>query len=277
MFILSKGHAAPILYAAWAEAGLFPRANLLNLRNVRIEAGRPSDASSAVCCGRHGIAGPGIVGGIGMALAAKLDQSPSRIYVLMGDGETAEGSVWEAAHSAAHYQLDNLCATVDINRLGQSDATIDGHDLDTYRRRFEAFGWNAVTVDGHDLEALLDGISPRQRDPGSSHGGAGPHYQREGNSGRRGQTWLSRQGRSNPEEEQTVVAGLGAKFPIMAIPGSRILPADVNAAARESARSIGDSALFAAIETGSHAKSFRRCAGRARQGEFRRWSRSMAT
>ncbi|HUA83607.1 MAG TPA: transketolase [Bryobacteraceae bacterium] len=155
VFILSKGHAAPILYAAWAEAGLFPRAELLKLRTFgsKLE-GHPTPRLPFVPVAT-GSLGQGLAAAEGMALAAKLDGSSKRIYVLMGDGETAEGSVWEAAHSSAHYRLDNLCATVDINRLGQSDPTMDGYDIDAYRRRFEAFGWNAIAVDGHDLDALL--------------------------------------------------------------------------------------------------------------------------
>jgi transketolase len=155
VFILSKGHAAPILYAAWAEAGLFPRAELLKLRTFgsKLE-GHPTPRLPFVPVAT-GSLGQGLAAGEGMAMAAKLDGSPRRIYVLMGDGETAEGSVWEAAHTAAYYRLDNLCATVDINRLGQSGPTMEGHDIDAYRRRFEAFGWNAIAVDGHDLDALL--------------------------------------------------------------------------------------------------------------------------
>jgi len=156
IFILSKGHAAPILYAAWAEAGLFPRADLLKLRTLGSNLeGHPTPRLPFVPVAT-GSLGQGLSAGLGMALAARLDQSPRRVYVLMGDGETAEGSVWEAAHVAPHYNLDNLCATIDINRLGQSEPTMDGHDLDSYRRRFEAFGWNAIPVDGHDLDALLD-------------------------------------------------------------------------------------------------------------------------
>ena len=156
VFILSKGHAAPILYAAWAEAGLFPRAELLKLRTFGSNLeGHPTPRLPFVPVAT-GSLGQGLPAGVGMALAARLDQSPRRIYVLMGDGESAEGSVWEAAHSAAHYRLDNLCATIDINRLGQSEATMEGHDIEAYRRRFEAFGWNAIPVDGHDLDALLD-------------------------------------------------------------------------------------------------------------------------
>jgi transketolase len=155
IFILSKGHAAPILYAAWAEAGLFPRQDLLKLRTFGSNLeGHPTPRLPFVPVAT-GSLGQGLSAGIGMALAARLDRSPRRVYVLMGDGESAEGSVWEAAHVAAHYGLANLCATIDINRLGQSDATMDGHDIEVYRQRFEAFGWNAIAVDGHDVDELL--------------------------------------------------------------------------------------------------------------------------
>ncbi len=156
VFILSKGHAAPILYAAWAEAGLFPREELLKLRKFGSNLeGHPTPRLPFVPVAT-GSLGQGLCAGVGMALAARLDQSPRRIYVLMGDGESAEGSVWEAAHSASYLKLGNLCATIDINRLGQSDPTMDGHNIEAYRRRFEAFGWNAIPVDGHDLDALLE-------------------------------------------------------------------------------------------------------------------------
>lgn len=156
VFILSKGHAAPILYAAWAEAGLFPREELLKLRTLGSNLeGHPTPRLPFVPVAT-GSLGQGLSAGIGMALAARLDRSDRRVYVLMGDGETAEGSVWEAAEIASYYKLDGLCATVDVNRLGQSGETMEGHDLETFRRRFDAFGWNAIAVDGHDLDALLD-------------------------------------------------------------------------------------------------------------------------
>ncbi len=162
IFILSKGHAAPILYAAWAEAGLFPRKELLTLRKFGSNLeGHPTPRLPFVPVAT-GSLGQGLPAGIGMALAARLDYSRRRVYVLMGDGESAEGSVWEAAHVAAHYALANLCATIDINRLGQSEETMDGHDIEAYRKRFEAFGWNAIPVDGHDIEELQNAYQKAQ-------------------------------------------------------------------------------------------------------------------
>ena len=151
-FVLSKGHAAPILYAAWAEAGLFPREQLLTLRKLDSDLeGHPTPRLPFVDAAT-GSLGQGLSVGLGLALGS-LD---TRVYVLMGDGETAEGSVWEAAELAGYYRVGNLCATVDVNRLGQSGPTMLQHQMEIYQARFEAFGWNAVVVDGHDVAALLD-------------------------------------------------------------------------------------------------------------------------
>jgi transketolase len=159
-FILSKGHAAPVLYAAWAEAGLFPRENLLKLRTLGSDLeGHPTPRLSFVDTAT-GSLGQGLSAGIGMALCAKLiDRTDQRIYVLMGDGESVEGSVWEGAEVAQHYKLDNLCAIIDVNRLGQSDPTMLQHDMDAYRARWSGFGWHAIVVDGHDITALLEAFS----------------------------------------------------------------------------------------------------------------------
>lgn len=156
LFVLSKGHAAPILYAAWAEAGLFPVEHLLTLRRLDSDLeGHPTPELPFVDVAT-GSLGQGLSVAIGMALNAKrLEQQKQRIYVLLGDGESAEGSVWEAAQVAAAYQLDNLCATVDVNRLGQSQPTLWGHDLEAHRERWEAQGWQALTVDGHNVPELL--------------------------------------------------------------------------------------------------------------------------
>lgn len=155
-FVLSKGHAAPLLYAAWAEAGLIPKEELLRLRKIDSDLeGHPSPKLPFVDVAT-GSLGQGLSAGVGMALAARLDNRDHRIHVLMGDGESAEGSVWEAAAMAADDGLGNLCATVDVNRLGQSEPTMLEHDMETYRGRWEAFGWQALVVDGHNVAELLE-------------------------------------------------------------------------------------------------------------------------
>jgi len=154
-FVLSKGHAAPILYAAWAEAGLFPREDLLKLRRIDTDLeGHPTPRLSFVDVAT-GSLGQGICAAIGTALNARRIKSPYRTYVLLGDGEMAEGSVWEAANMALHYNLDNLCVIIDVNRLGQSQATQFGHDMGALERRWDSFGWHTLVVDGHDIPALL--------------------------------------------------------------------------------------------------------------------------
>ncbi|MGC2697604.1 MAG: transketolase [Candidatus Angelobacter sp.] len=156
VFVLSKGHAAPILYAAWAEAGLFPREHLLTLRRIDSDLeGHPTPRLPFVDVAT-GSLGQGISAGLGLALNFKvLEQQSNRIYVLLGDGEMAEGSVWEAAEIAGNNKVDNLCLTIDINRLGQSGPTMLEHHLQVYAARWEAFGWHTIQVDGHDISALL--------------------------------------------------------------------------------------------------------------------------
>lgn len=155
-FVLSKGHAAPVLYAAWAEAGAFDPKEVLRLRTLDCDLeGHPTPRLDFVDVAT-GSLGQGLSAGIGLALNAKyLDHSSYRTYVLMGDGESVEGSVWEAAELARHFKLDNLCAIIDINRLGQSDPTMLQHDVDAYNARWSGFGWHAIEVDGHDINALL--------------------------------------------------------------------------------------------------------------------------
>lgn len=156
-FILSKGHAAPLLYAAWAEAGLFPAEDLLKLRRIDSDLEGHPTPRLAFADVATGSLGQGLGVGVGMALAARLDKLDYNTYVLLGDGEIAEGAVWEAASLAGIYKLNNLVAIVDANRLGQSQATAFGHDLAVYRKRFEAFGWRVETLDdGHDLEEIVE-------------------------------------------------------------------------------------------------------------------------
>lgn len=157
-FVLSKGHGAPILWAVLAEAGAFSTDSLLTLRKFDSDLeGHPTPRSKYVDVAT-GSLGQGLSNALGMALAGRLDGTDNRVFVLLGDGESAEGSVWEAAALASHYRVDNLTAIVDVNRLGQSDPTMYQHDLDDYRKRFEAFGWKAEVVDGHDISALAGAL-----------------------------------------------------------------------------------------------------------------------
>ncbi len=162
-FVLSKGHAAPVLYAALAEAGVWPTESLLSLRKITSNLeGHPTPRIPWVGAAT-GSLGQGLSVGVGMALNGKcLDQSDYRVYVLLGDGEIAEGGVWEAAALASYYQLDNLVAIIDVNGLGQSQRTMYDHDVEVYAKRFAAFGWEACTVDGHNLEAILTALDAAQ-------------------------------------------------------------------------------------------------------------------
>jgi transketolase len=155
-FILSKGHAAPLLYAAWAENGFVPVSELVNLRKFNSDLeGHPTPRLAFVDVAT-GSLGQGLSVGVGMALAARLDKLDYNTYVLLGDGEIAEGAVWEAASLAGVYKLNNLIAIVDANRLGQSEATAFGHDIGVYAKRFDAFGWRVETIDGHDIEEIAE-------------------------------------------------------------------------------------------------------------------------
>ncbi|CAD6194254.1 unnamed protein product [Caenorhabditis auriculariae] len=155
-FILSKGHACPILYAAWEEAGLLSHDQVLTLRRIDSDIeGHPTPRLNFIDVAT-GSLGQGLSAAAGMAYVGKyIDKASYRVYCLLGDGESAEGSVWEAAAFASHYKLDNLVAIVDVNRLGQSQATALGHDLETYKARFAAFGFHAIIVDGHSIDELL--------------------------------------------------------------------------------------------------------------------------
>jgi transketolase len=158
-FILSKGHAAPLLYAAWAENGFLPIPELLTLRQFTSELEGHPTPRLAFADVATGSLGQGLGIGVGMARAGKLDKLDYNTYVLMGDGEIAEGAVWEAASLAGYYKLNNLIAIVDANRLGQSEATAFGHHIEIYRGRFEAFGWRVEDIDGHDIEEIAEVLS----------------------------------------------------------------------------------------------------------------------
>jgi len=152
--VLSKGHAAPILYAAWAASGAFPREDVMDLRKITSDLeGHPTPRLPFVDVAT-GSLGQGLAAGVGIALNARRIGSDYRTYVLLGDGESAEGSVWEAAQMASNYGLDNLCAITDVNAFGQSRATQFAHDVEAFATRYRAFGWHAIVVDGHDISEL---------------------------------------------------------------------------------------------------------------------------
>ncbi len=154
-FILSKGHACPALYAVLANCGYFPKEKLMTLRKFGSDLqGHPQKGLPGIEIS-SGSLGQGLSIANGIALSARMDHLPIRVYCLMGDGETNEGQVWEAAMTAAHYKLDNLCAMVDLNRLQIDGFCCDVKNMDPMNKKWEAFGWHVIDVDGHDLSALM--------------------------------------------------------------------------------------------------------------------------
>ena len=157
--VLSKGHAAPALYAALALAGYFPERELKELRQTgHFLQGHPCMKKVTGVDMSTGSLGQGLSAGIGMALAGRLDKKDYRVFVILGDGEIDEGQVWEAAAAASHYQLSNLVAILDRNGL-----QIDGHteeilSQEPIKWRWRAFGWRVLTVDGHDIEEILSAL-----------------------------------------------------------------------------------------------------------------------
>ncbi len=153
--IFSKGHASPLFYSLYAAAGKVSEEELKTLRKFgsRLE-GHPT-MEFPYTEAATGSLGQGLSIGVGMALNAKLEKLDYKTYVLMGDSEVAEGSVWEALEIVTHYKLDNLIGIIDVNRLGQRGETLLGHDIKTYQKRVEAFGWKTWVVDGHDLRRVI--------------------------------------------------------------------------------------------------------------------------
>ena len=155
-FVLSKGHAAPLLYAALKAIGAISDDEMRTLRRMGSPVqGHPAPVPEMPWVDvATGSLGQGLPIGLGMALAMRLDGAPGRVWCLMGDSETAEGSVWESMAAASFHEVDNLIGIIDMNRLGQRGPTMLGWDGDTYVRRAEAFGWTALEVDGHDVAAI---------------------------------------------------------------------------------------------------------------------------
>ena len=158
-FLLSKGHASPILYAALAESGYFPVEELATLRKLdsRLQGHADRNFTPGVEMSA-GSLGMGLSFGIGIALAARLDSKDYRTYVLLGDGECDEGQTWEAVLAAAQFKIDNLVAIVDLNRLQLTGPTREIMNLEPFAQKWQAFGWHAIEIDGHSMEQILQAL-----------------------------------------------------------------------------------------------------------------------
>ena len=156
-FVLSKGHAAPVQYAALAEKGYFPKEELTTLRKLgsRLQ-GHPNMHKLPGIEMSTGSLGQGFAVCVGMAIANKIDNDPGRIYTLLGDGELQEGLIWEAAMASAHYKLDNLCVIVDWNGLQIDGRNDDVMTVSPVDEKFKAFGFNVLTIDGHSFEQIFE-------------------------------------------------------------------------------------------------------------------------
>jgi transketolase len=154
-FILSKGHCCPILYAVMAECGYCPKDQLNTLRKLgSIYQGHPDVRFLPALEASTGSLGEGLSLGLGMGLAAKLDKSPARAYVVLGDGEIQEGQIWEAAMSGSFHKVDNVCAIVDYNKIQLDGFVKDIMDLEPLGDKWRAFGWHVIELDGHNIPAL---------------------------------------------------------------------------------------------------------------------------
>lgn len=163
-FVLSKGHASPVLYAALAEAGFFPKEEIKTFRaiNSRLQ-GHPDMKKLPGVDFTTGSLGQGLSASNGMAIAAKLDKKDHRIFCLIGDGESEEGQVWEAGMASAHYKLDNVVAITDFNGLQIDGPNCEVMTVGPLTDKWKAFGWNVIEVNGHDMTELLDALSPDRK------------------------------------------------------------------------------------------------------------------
>jgi len=161
-FVLSKGHGCPALYAVLADAGYFPKKELATLRQMgsRLQ-GHPQMGLPGLEIS-SGSLGQGLSIANGMAMGLRLDNKRSRVYCLIGDGESNEGQIWEAAMTAAHYNLDNICVIMDRNRFQIDGLCCDVKELVQMKLQWESFGWHAIETDGHDLEKLMTALDEAQ-------------------------------------------------------------------------------------------------------------------
>lgn len=158
-FVLSKGHAAPVLYSTLSEAGFIPKEELMTLRTLGSNLqGHPDSKRIKAVDVSTGSLGQGISNVVGIAIGAKIDNSNTRVYTLLGDGELQEGLVWEAAMSAAHYKLDNLVAFIDYNNLQIDGKNEDVMNIKPLDKKFEGFGWNVLIIDGHSFKDLENAL-----------------------------------------------------------------------------------------------------------------------
>jgi transketolase len=166
-FVLSKGHAAPVLYAALAECGYFPVDELSSLRQIdsRLQGHADRTHTPGVEMS-SGSLGQGLSFSIGIALAGRLDKKDYHVFTLLGDGECDEGQVWEAAMAAAHFKVDNLTAIVDNNGLQLSGCTADTMSIDPLKDKWASFGWHVIEVDGHDINQVLDALAKAKKTKG---------------------------------------------------------------------------------------------------------------
>lgn len=158
-FILSKGHCAPILYAALARSGYFPVCDLLNLRKIDCHLqGHPDMNKTPGVEISSGSLGQGLSVSVGIALAMRLDRLPGHVFTLLGDGESQEGQVWEAAMAASHYNLNNLTAIVDLNGLQIDGFTKDVMNVEPLTDKFAAFGWSTRSINGHNFDQIIQAL-----------------------------------------------------------------------------------------------------------------------
>jgi transketolase len=158
-FLLSKGHAALVQYAALAEAGYFPKEELKKVKTLgAMLQGHPDMTRTPGVEANTGSLGQGLSIGCGMALGLRLDKLPSKVYVLIGDGELAEGQIWEAAMAASYYKLDNLVAIIDRNNLQATGPICERFDTNPIAPKWAAFGWEVIEIDGHDMADILKAL-----------------------------------------------------------------------------------------------------------------------
>jgi len=164
-FVLSKGHSCPVLYAALARRGFFPEGDLWTLRQIGSHLqGHPDMRKTPGVDATTGSLGQGFSVAVGMALAAKLDDAPYRVYVMLGCGEMQEGQVWEAAMCAAHYRLNKLTALVDYNRLQLDGTNQEIMEIAPLADKWRAFGWNTLEINGHSMAQILEALADAQAD-----------------------------------------------------------------------------------------------------------------